>query len=269
MTDDYILGTHDEEVERLGVQHRVWRPRALAGWQRAGFRSGQTLVDVGCGPGWATRDLAELVGPSGRVVAIDRSRRFLDVIEAVRAARKLAQIETLELDLNDPAIPDLQAHGAWCRWVFAFVTDPRALLRAVAAALKPGGMLVVHEYFDYGAWEISPRSRDMEVFVETVMRSWRDEGGEPDIAPDLVRWLPDAGLEVRTLTPMIDVIPPSSHICEWPMAFAEVGARRLVDLGYLTAERSAAVKDALAAWEASPDGLMTTPGVLEIVAVRR
>src|SRR3954463_9710581 len=48
---DYVLGTHDEEIERLGLQHRVWRPRVLAGWQRAGFTSGMTIADVGCGPG--------------------------------------------------------------------------------------------------------------------------------------------------------------------------------------------------------------------------
>jgi SAM-dependent methyltransferase len=265
---DYVLGTHDDEVERLGIQHRVWRPRALRAWQRAGFRTGQTLLDVGCGPGWATRDLAELVGPSGRVVAIDRSRRFLDVVETSRRERRLTQIEPLELDLNDPAIPHVGADGAWCRWVFAFVKDPRALLRGVAAALRPGGILVAHEYFDYGAWGISPRSADMEAFVQTVMRSWRDEGGEPDIALDLVRWLRDAGLELRTLTPMLDVITPASHVWEWPKTFAAVGTRRLVDLGYLDADRSAAVTNALAAWERSGDGLMTTPGVLEIIATR-
>ena len=60
---DYVLGTHDEEIARLGLQHRVWRPRALDAWTRAGFTQGQTLLDVGCGPGHASVDLAELVGP--------------------------------------------------------------------------------------------------------------------------------------------------------------------------------------------------------------
>ncbi|HTE44960.1 MAG TPA: methyltransferase domain-containing protein, partial [Gemmatimonadaceae bacterium] len=81
---DYVLGTHDEEIARLGLQHSVWRPRALAAWQRAGFNVGQTIVDVGCGPGYATLDLAELVGATGHVVAIDRSRRFLDALDARR-----------------------------------------------------------------------------------------------------------------------------------------------------------------------------------------
>src|SRR5206468_8251332 len=93
---DYILGTHDEELERLGLQHRVWRPRALDAWRRAGITAGQTVLDVGCGPGYAALDLAEIVGPSGRVVALDRSRRFLDALERSRDQRGLVQIETHE-----------------------------------------------------------------------------------------------------------------------------------------------------------------------------
>src|SRR5689334_13241180 len=82
-----VCGTRDEEIARPGLQHSVWGPYATAAWRRAGFRRGQTLVDLGCGPGWATMDLADLVGPSGRVHAIDRSRRFLDALERAAAAR--------------------------------------------------------------------------------------------------------------------------------------------------------------------------------------
>src|SRR6476661_6926537 len=98
---DYVLGTHDDEIVRLGVQHNVWRPRALGAWQRAGFTAGQTIVDVGSGPGYATLDLAELVGPTGRVIAVDRSRRFLDTLDARREARGLSNVEIIESDLDD------------------------------------------------------------------------------------------------------------------------------------------------------------------------
>ena len=83
---DYVLGTEDEEVERLGLQHRVWRPRMLDGFARAGIGRGMTVIDVGCGPGYASLDLAEIVGPDGRVLALERSARFLDVLVS-RAAR--------------------------------------------------------------------------------------------------------------------------------------------------------------------------------------
>src|SRR5437763_6797542 len=129
---DYVLGTHDDEVARLGLQHRVWRSRALDAWRRAGFTVGQTLLDVGSGPGWASADMAEIVGESGRVVAVDRSRRFLEVVES----RGFPQIETHEVDLDEGELPAIQADGAWARWIFAFVKHPRDLVRRVRSALK-------------------------------------------------------------------------------------------------------------------------------------
>ena len=66
MENDYVLGTNDEELERLGLQHRVWRPIVLDCWRRAGITFGSRVIDVGAGPGFATMDLAELVGPTER-----------------------------------------------------------------------------------------------------------------------------------------------------------------------------------------------------------
>lgn len=266
---DYILGTHDEEIERLALQHRVWRPRALDAWRRAGFTVGQTLLDIGCGPGNASLDLAEIVGPGGRVIAIDRSRRFLDALEAARRRRGLDNITQHELDLDEAAIPADGADGAWSRWVFAFVKRPRALLERVRDVLRPGGMVVMHEYVDYATWRLAPRSPEHEEFVRVVMESWRADGGEPDIGLELPRWLGELGFELRELRPLIDIAPPSSYLWQWPKSFIEVGVRRLVDLGHLTAERARAISAAHAAAETAPHTLMMMPAVLEIIAERR
>jgi SAM-dependent methyltransferase len=266
---DYVLGTHDDEIARLELQHRVWRPRALDAWRRAGFTVGQTLLDVGCGPGNATLDLAEIVGPAGRVAAIDRSRRFLDALEESRRRREIGHIETFELDLDEAELPAIAADGAWSRWVFAFVTRPRDLLARVRAALKPGGVLVMHEYCDYSTWRVAPRSEEMEEFVRIVMKSWRATGGEPDIGLDLPRWLEELGFEIRSLTPIMDVITPSSFVWQWPKAFIDVGLRRLIDLGHITSDQARAVVRAFATREADPRTLMITPAVLEVIAVRR
>ncbi len=61
---DYVLGTHEKELARLGLQHRVWRPVVLDCWQKAGITVGKRVLDVGAGPGYATVDLAEIVGPT-------------------------------------------------------------------------------------------------------------------------------------------------------------------------------------------------------------
>lgn len=265
---DYVLGTHDDEIDRLGVQHRVWKPRARDAWRRAGFTAGQTILDVGCGPGHAAIDLAEIVGPSGCVVAVDRSRRFLDALHATCRSRGISNIESAEIDLDEAHLPAVSADGCWARWVFAFVRRPRALLGRVAQVLKPGGALVLHEYLDYATWRLAPRSAEFEEFVQVVMRSWRDSGGEPDVGLDLPRWLEEAGFEIRSLRPIVDVVQPSDVIWQWPKSFIQVGLRRLVDLGRLTPDRADAISRAFAASEADPRTRMITPTVIEILAIR-
>ncbi len=74
----YVLGTHDAELQRLGFQAQVWRARALALFERAGFGQGQRLLDVGCGPGYVTLDLARIATSSGEVLAVDASERYIE-----------------------------------------------------------------------------------------------------------------------------------------------------------------------------------------------
>ena len=266
---DYVLGTHDAEVQRLGLQHRVWRPRASDAWRRAGFTVGQTLIDVGCGPGYAALDLAEIVGPEGRVVAIDRSRRFLDVLEAAAAARGLGHLDVRELDLDQQEVPRVEAHGAWSRWIYAFVRHPRRLLERVAAALRPGGVMVMHEYVDYRAWRIAPRNADFEAFVDEVVASWRANGGEPDIGQQIPGWLGDLGCEVVEMRSISEVARPGDFLWQGPRAFVDVGLERLVEIGRLDAARAGTMRRAFLDAETAPGSFCITPTVLEIIARRR
>ena len=266
---DYILGTHDEEIERLGLQHRAWRQRALDAWRSAEIGPGQTVMDVGCGPGYASLDLADLVGPSGRIVAIDKSERFLGALDARCGERHLGNISPYPADLDAGEFPDVIADRAWCRWVLAFVRKPQAILARMAAALAPDGVIVLHEYFDYSTWRAAPRCSELEEFVNAVMASWRDNGGEPDIALWLPRWLEELGFELRRARPIVDVVEPDHPSWTWLATFLEVGRRRLVDLGYLSPNRAESIWQAFLALQATPGARMITPGVLEIVAARR
>ena len=71
------------------------------------------------------------------------------------------------------------------------------------------------------------------------------------------------------MRPIIDVVPRSNFIWEWPRAFMGVGLARLVELGRLTPDRSREISNAFKATESNPRALMVTPGVLEILAVKR
>ncbi|HEY5721522.1 MAG TPA: methyltransferase domain-containing protein [Allosphingosinicella sp.] len=262
---DYVLGTRDDEVERLGLQHRVWRERVLDAWTRAGIGPGQTVIDVGAGPGFAARDLARIVGPHGKVIALERAPHFLKVIRESAEREGLGNIEVRDQDVSsEGGFGEGVADASWCRWLLSFVADPRRTVGHIARALKPGGVAVFHEYGDYGAWKTIPPDPDVERFRSLVSQSWRDSGGEPDIAPFLPDWLEAEGMNVEQIRPLIDIVDRKSPAWQWPASFMATGARRLHELGYVGDEEEA--RRLGRALETTGARYMVTPLVVEIIA---
>ena len=263
---DYVLGTHDEELERLGVQHHAWRQYAHAAWKRAGFARGHTLIDLGAGPGFASLDLAELVGAAGRVVAVERSRRFLARLEEEKRRRSLTQLEILQADLDESLPLVGGADGLWCRWVAAFVRNPRILVDRIRSAVRVGGTVVFHEYSEYATWRLMPENPELTAFVAEVMRSWRADGGEPNIGRSLPGWLTEAGFEVTSIRPIVEVVTPQDPMWQWPRAFVRTGSARLRELGIVDERTAERTWTSFVEAEQRPATWLITPTVLEVIA---
>ena len=261
-----MLGTNDEEVARLGLQHRVWRSTVVDCWRRAGITIGWRVVDVGAGPGYATIDLAEIVGPIGEVLAIERSARFLQTAARACQARGLTNVRFREADLMQEPIGGLGFDATWCRWVASFVSSPETLIQHLATALRPGGVAIFHEYNHYATWRLAPRRPAVESFTSEVMESWRANGGEPDIALALPRLLLDAGLHIVHVRPHVRTVTPADYTWQWPASFIEVNLARLRELGRGTAAWAESVRREFQEAANDPATLLTTPMFLEIIA---
>jgi SAM-dependent methyltransferase len=265
---DYVLGTHDAEVERLAFQHDLWRPRVREAWLAAGLGPGQRVLDVGAGPGFASLDLAELVGPLGQVVALERSTRFVQMLHQETRRRGLDHLVVRESDLMLDAMPASGMDAAWCRWVACFVSDPALLVRRVHGALRRGGAFVMHEYVDYATYRCLPGRPRIEAFVQEVMRSWRADGGEPDIARQLPALLERAGFRITSTRPLGLAVRPGEPAWHWPAGFVRTFAPRLVELGRVEPSWAEHLLAELAQAEQDPAAVFVTPLVLEIVAER-
>jgi hypothetical protein len=101
-----------------------------------------------------------------------------------------------------------------------------------------------------------------------VMTSWRETGGEPDIARRLPLWLEELGFEIRQIRPIVNIVESDTMLWAWLRTFIEVERPRLTDLGYLAPEQSERIWEGFKAFEAAPGSRMITPGVLEIMARR-
>jgi SAM-dependent methyltransferase len=263
---DYVLGTHDEELARLGLQHRVWLPVVLDCWHRAGVTVGKRVLDVGAGPGYATVDLAEIVGPTGEVIALERSQNFVRAMEEACRARSLTNVKIHEIDLMTDDLPAVDYDFAWCRWVVSFVNDPALLIRKLARVMPKRSLSIFHEYGHYETWRFLPRLPMQERFREHVIATWRESGGEPDGAAGLSELLADNGFAIRSARPHVFCLRPRDYMWQWPATFIETYLPRLIQMGRIDQSFADQVRAALANAEKNPNALMITPLVLEIIA---
>ncbi|QKK07975.1 MAG: methyltransferase domain-containing protein [Planctomycetota bacterium] len=270
---EYVLGTNPAELQRLGFQHRLWSRAAHRLWTRAGIRPGHRVLDVGAGPGFASLDFAQIVGPAGQVLGIDESEPYITFANDQARARHLthatfavadaAQLDALEQ--VEPGTFDI----AYCRWLLCFVPDPEAVVAAIARALKPGGKLLVQDYFRYDTMCVAPRSDAFETVIAAIAKSWRDHGGNPDIMGTLPTIAVNRGLHIEHID-RIDPGParPGTTMWHWPDTFWGVFLPRLAEFGYITPEQHAAF---LAEWEtlsANPAAYMHLPPMYELIATR-
>jgi SAM-dependent methyltransferase len=266
---EYALGTNAAEIVRLGVQHRLWSSAAFALWERAGIRAGHTVLDIGCGPGYTSFDLAGVVTASGKVVAVDQSELF---IEHLKQRQQLSGGTTIDARVGDVQMLDLDKEtfdAAYQRWVLCFVKDPEAVVRGVAHALKRGGVFAIQDYVHYEGILLSPPSEPFQRFVRVVATAWRDQGGDTEVGSRLPTLLAKHGLTPVEISPLHRIARPGSQLWTWPTIFIETYGPKLVEEGRLThVEHEDLVKD----WEHhanDPSAFFVSPPMVDIIAVKR
>ncbi|MBL7213665.1 MAG: class I SAM-dependent methyltransferase [Desulfobacteraceae bacterium] len=121
----YLLGMEPAEVQRLEQQHEVWRSLTECAWELAGFGAGQTIVDLGSGPGFTSRDLACLVKESGHVVAVDSSTIATDYLRSIVKKKGMANLEVITADVADVDLWAWEPDGVFARWLFCYLVSER------------------------------------------------------------------------------------------------------------------------------------------------
>jgi len=265
---EYVLGTDDAELLRLGLQHRLWSAQAFACWERAGVAPGATVLDVGAGPGFATLDLAQLVTPSGRVIAIDESERFIRHLDERARVLGVRHVETRVQDVHALDVPAASIDIAYARWVLCFTPQPKDVVARVAAALKPGGVFVVQDYINWAALSVSPQSDAFLRVMPSVGKSWRDHGGDPEVGGKLPAMMAACGLRVESIVPLQRVARSSDPLWQWPTTFFANFIPRLVEQEMVSEADWRAMESDWKARSRDPDAFFWTPSMVEIIARR-
>jgi ubiquinone/menaquinone biosynthesis C-methylase UbiE len=144
---DYHLGNTDSEHERLIRQAVRLAPVTERFFREAGIGSGQQVLDLGAGVGDVSMLVARLVGPSGKVVAIERDARTINRARARVSEAGLNNIDFVIADIAEYST-DLMFDAAVGRYILQFLPNPVAALRSVAKRIRPGGIVAFQE----GSW---------------------------------------------------------------------------------------------------------------------
>src|SRR6187200_2702339 len=134
---------------------------------------GLAVLDVGCGTGAITKDIADTVGPNGIVVGVDRDRGLLERARAHCVSRPNLRFEEADAtSLDYDARFDVVTAARTLQWI----ADPKAALRRMTRAAKPGGLVVVLDYnHAFNAWTPAPPA-DFRHFYSRFL-SWRESNG--------------------------------------------------------------------------------------------
>lgn len=267
---EYVLGTGDDELARLAMQNRLWGDVSTQAFRRAELRMGHRVLDVGCGPGYASFDLADVVTRYGSVLGVDESATFVRQAEQMAEARGIHNFEGIVGDVQklDEHLQGREPFDfAYARWVLCFVPDPEAVVRGIANGLAPGGRVVIQDYFDYGAMTMAPRRRSHDRAVQATMRSWRERGGDPDIGQRLPQMLADHGLRLDDIRAHLRVARGRDTMFAWPKTWWHTFAPKLVAMGELEQSDCDELIDDIAELEKS-NGFLQCPAVYEFLATK-
>lgn len=150
-------------------------------------------MDVGCGGGDVAVELARLVAPSGRVVAIDLDEVKIDIARGEAEAQHVSNVEFRVANLEDCVLRE-EFDLAHARFVLCHLRNPSEVLTKIAMALKPGGVVVVSDTNFRGLFsqpECPAVHRYLELYTETIKR----RNGDADMGLRVPELLSKAGFE--------------------------------------------------------------------------
>lgn len=263
---EYHLGTSELEFERLAYQHQVWSDVSAHLWAQAEIGRGQRVLDLGCGPGLATLDLAQRVTHSGQVYALDASERFLDHLRQRAEAAGLQQIERLQGDVHRIKLPDGQVDAVFVRWLLCFVADPGQVLAECHRVLKPGGRLIAWDYYNYDAVGLFPSSPATDRLFAAYRESAVANGGSYDVGNQIPALVSKLGMNISHLDTINRLARPGSALWHWADLFHQSYVPKLVEQSLLSEREAEAFFEDWNGAADEPGAFFAPPPMLTVIA---
>jgi len=190
---DYVIEGGVTGRNRLRLLSQVMGPENRTLLAEVGIPENASCVDLGCGGGDVTAELARTVGRAGKVLGIDRDPVVLDI--ARQEALELGLIN-ISFECHDVMTWEPQADFdvVYARFLLTHLPDPLKVLRNVRSSLRPGGMIIIED-IDFRGHFSEPDCPALQRSVELYGATVRNRGGDAYIGPRLPALIRKAGYQ--------------------------------------------------------------------------
>lgn len=256
----YVIRGGRQGYDRLALLARDCWPdtRALLG--RAGVSAGMRCIDVGCGGGAVTLEIARLVAPGGAVVGVDMDEIKLGLARRAAAERGLSNVEFKVADVrewDEPASCD----AVYARFLLQHLSQPGTLIGRMWAAVRDGGVMIMEDA-DFGGWCCDPPNEGFDLFLDAYRRVLQRRGGDHAIGRKLYRYCLAAGIPDPRVTVVQHLHEGEAKTLAW--STLEAAADAIIAEGLATADELAAALASLRRFTDDPRTLICGPRVFQL-----
>jgi len=253
VADTYTHG-HHESVLR---SHRWRTAENSAGYLLPVLEPGMSLLDVGCGPGTITLDLAARVAP-GSTVGVDREASVVAEAQRLLDSSPISSVEfrtgdVYGLEFGDESFDVVHAHQ-----VLQHLTDPVAALVEMRRVLRQDGVLAVRDS-DYGGFVWAPSDPLLDRWMQLYHDVCRRNGADADAGRSLLGWARTAGFtEIQATSSTWTFADPGSR--QWwgglwaDRVVSSSLAEQALDYGLSSRDELEAIAAAWRRWLEQDDG---------------
>jgi SAM-dependent methyltransferase len=246
--DRYVI-RGGREADRLEILARSGASDTSAFWDQVGVTAGFRCLDLGCGPGDLSLALAERVGPTGRVVAVDADAEVISLARERAAAAGLTNIDFIVADVYDVArLGNFDL--AYSRLLLQHLSDPGVVLRRMWDMVVPSGVVAIEDA-DFEGGFCDPSDAGFDFWLQRYPLLLRHAGGDPTCGRKLVRTFIEAGLPAPAIrvTQRVDRDDEAKRL---PLLTLEATKTAMIEAGVAVGSEIDAALEALRAFTADP-----------------
>jgi ubiquinone/menaquinone biosynthesis C-methylase UbiE len=214
--ESYVLGGTGHEHERLIRQAKIFNPFTERLFRNAGVARGQRVLDIGSGVGDIAMLVAELVGPTGEVVGVERDANTLAKARSRIAEAQLRNVSFVEIDVNR-LVSELNSKPfdvVVGRLILEFLPDPGAVLRSLSKLVRPGGIIVFQDCYWAPLLQLTARLPLWTKCASLICQTFERSGANMDMEHRLYQAFLDAPLPTPKV--MIEIpVGDSPDIRRW------------------------------------------------------